>query len=268
MEYKGKMAKYSILKKDPIASKHLPTTYWYSECSLEELLKTFSSIYIKPDGGSLGKNIIRVKVIEGNMAQISFEDDTITVNKDEIAPMVKKFMRVDLKYIVQQGIDLATYKERPFDIRVVLQKPFDVWQVTLTSAKVAKMPDSVVTNVARGAKDYLLHQILSIHDQAQAMDPICSMRELIDLSHRTAAVLNSKIPLEILGLDLAIDKKGDLWIIEANVQPSCSKCQLVNDEISVKKYERAKKALYFPHLASGENKHYKTDKSRIKMLLK
>lgn len=260
MDYKGKLAKHLILKQDPITLKHLPITNWYSEKNFEDMLKRFSTIYIKPDVGSQGKNIVRVKIRKDNVVNISYDENNIIVAEKEIVAVLKKIIRDDTKYIVQQGIELATYNKHPFDIRVVLQKPYGTWQVTLTSAKVAKGPDSVVTNVAQGAKDYLLHEILKNYDQS--IDPICSMREIIDLSHRTAEILHKNIPLEILGLDLALDKKGDLWIIEANTHPACSKCKLVNDETSVDKYESAKMAVQ-----SGK-KYYKVDKAKIKRLNK
>ena len=89
------------------------------------------------------------------------------------------------KYFLQQGIDLATYRNCPFDIRMVLQKPNQVWRLTLTSAKVAQKEDAVVTNVARGAKDYPLQDILQKYDQRQ--NPLVTLRELVDLAHKLPA---------------------------------------------------------------------------------
>jgi hypothetical protein len=145
------------------------------------------------------------------------------------------------KYFLQQGIDLATYRNCPFDIRMVLQKPNKVWRLTLTSAKVAQKEDAVVTNVARGAKDYPLQDILQKYDQRR--NPLVTIRELVDLSHQIASVLGSAFPMKIIGLDMALDKKGKIWFLEGNNQPQCARCKLVNDKLAREKYEEARRWL-------------------------
>lgn len=232
------MRQYDILTKDPIVAQHLPETNWYHYKTLRNMLAKYSMIYLKPNDRSGGNGVIRIKLINNNRYAISFEKTTKTVDKINLVSSLKQIMINPPKYIIQQGIDLATYHNNPFDMRIVLQRVWGTWRITLSSAKVANSQDAIVTNVAKGAKDYLLHKVLQEYDQKQ--DFMVTFREIIDLSHQIASVLGNKLPITIAGLDMAIDKYGKIWFVESNEKPECGKCKLVNDVLSVEKYEQAR----------------------------
>jgi len=232
------MKQYKILAKDPIIDKHLPETHWYNYNTLRRMLNKYSVIYLKPNDKSSGNGIIRIKLIAKDKYTVSFEKTTMNVDKMNLGTALKKIITGRSKYIIQQGIDLATYKNNPFDMRVVLQKVSKTWRITLSSARVASDEDAVVTNVAKGARDYLLQQILYEYDQKK--DPMATFREVIDLSHQIANVLGNQLPIVIAGLDIAVDKYGQIWFIESNEKPDCARCKIVNDKLSVEKYEQAR----------------------------
>lgn len=232
------MKHYEILVKDPIIAKHLPETHWYGYSTLRSMLNKYSMLYLKPNNNSSGNGIIRIKLIGKDYYQVSFENTTIDVAKINLVTTLKKIIKGTPNYIIQQGIDLATYKNNPFDMRIVLQKVLKTWRITLNSAKVASAEDAIVTNVAKGAKDYLLQQIL--YDYDQKIDPMATFREILDLSHQIANVLGEQLPILIIGLDLAVDKQGKIWFIESNERPDCIRCKIVNDKLSVEKYEQAR----------------------------
>ncbi|GIQ66602.1 hypothetical protein PACILC2_51700 [Paenibacillus cisolokensis] len=139
---------------------------------------------------------------------------------------------------MQQGINLATYHGRPFDIRIVLQKPLKRWRVSLMSAKVAPSERSVVTNIAKGAKDINIIKVLKGIDQS--VDSYKVLRDLIDTSHQIAQLLGSQFPLKIVGLDMAIDKRGKIWFIEANTNPDNSGLDSLDREL-YRKYRESKR---------------------------
>ena len=232
------MKQYEILVKDPLVAQHLPETNWYNYATLRNMLNKYPIIYLKPNDASSGNGIIRIELINTDKYRISFEKNTMNVDKINLGSVLKKMMTGTQKYIIQQGIDLATYKNNPFDMRIVLQRVYRIWRTTLTSAKVATSQDAIVTNIAKGAKDYLLQDVLKSYDQKQ--DTMATFREIIDLSHQIANVLGNQLPLVIVGLDVAIDKNGKIWFIESNEKPECGRCKLVNDKLSVRKYEQAR----------------------------
>lgn len=234
---KTKLDKINALLTDPYISRHVPETMEYEEKNLWRMLRKHSTVYVKPVKGHMGLGIFRVKKFSEARYEISSANYIQQVKGNQLVPQVTALVG-DKDYFLQQGIDLATYKNCPFDIRIVMQRPCKVWRLTLSSAKVANREGAVVTNVAQGATDYPLDEILKKYDQRR--NPLSTFRELVDLSHQIASVLGSAFSMKIVGLDLALDKKGRIWFLEGNNQPQCARCKLVNDKMSREKYEDAR----------------------------
>lgn len=234
---RSKMIKTRILLKHPLLSKHVPETLWYNPVNLEHMLSLYDILYIKPNTGCQGNDVIRLQKGRGPDCLLSYNNTSKELSLpdavEELGPMTAR-----RRFILQQGIDLATYENCPFDIRMVMMKTYNTWGLTLTSAKVALREDAVVTNVSKGAQDYPLHEILQKYDQKK--DPLVAVRDLVNLAHQISRILGSKLPLRVIGLDMAIDKKGWVWFLEANTLPQCARCLLVNDEYSQKKFQEAK----------------------------
>ncbi|MDB4866661.1 MAG: hypothetical protein JWR03_994 [Cohnella sp.] len=226
--------------KDPIMRHYVPDTDWFEVSTLQKMLQTYACVYIKPDIGRKGTGIIRVKKLNDKKCEISYQQTTSLSSPDKVYSRIQKILNPNKKYIIQQGVDLATYQHRPFDVRVVLQKPLGRWRATLMSGKVAPHRSSIVTNVAKGAKDYNLYKLLKGIDQS--LDSSAIMRDLMDSSHQIAQILSSHFPLEILGLDMGIDKKGKVWFIEANTKPDCIGLEKFDRRL-YRKYVNAKKIM-------------------------
>ncbi|MFC5470662.1 YheC/YheD family protein [Cohnella suwonensis] len=225
---------------DPIMKHNVPDTEWFDRSSLRRMLRTYSLVYIKPDVGRKGNGIIRVKRLRAEEFEISYKQTTSLRSRDKVYSAIKELLNPDKEYIIQQGIDLATYRHRPFDVRVVLQKPLGKWRTTLMCAKLAPRRSSVVTNVSKGAKDYNLYRLLKGTDQRLNRSEI--IRNLIDVSKQIAQILGSHFPLKILGLDMGIDKRGNIWFIEANTKPDCQGLKKIDRRL-YRKYLRAKKIM-------------------------
>ncbi|WP_169306598.1 YheC/YheD family protein [Cohnella pontilimi] len=225
---------------DPFMKRYVPDTDWFGYDSLDKMMRRYDSVYIKPDVGRQGGGIIRVKKLSAKQWEISSKQTSSLFAPDKVYKQVKLLLNPKKKYIVQQGIDLATYHRCPFDVRVVLQKPLGYWRATLMSAKVAPRPSSLVTNVAKGAKDHNVYKVLRGLDQSLSSSNI--MRDLMDISHQTAQILNSRYSFKILGLDLAVDKNGKVWFIEANTMPDNAGLENV-DRSLYSKYLKARKLM-------------------------
>ena len=234
---RSKMKKTEALLEHPIIAQHVPETVWFDSLNLMEMLARHRVVYLKPNTGFQGNKVIRVKKVNESDCVLSYNNASKNIPLPGLSPELETIM-AKRKYIIQQGIDLATYKDCPFDIRMVMQKPYTTWELTLTSVKVAPREDAVVTNVARGAQEYQLNDILQIYDQRR--DPLVALRELVDLAHQIANILGARFPFRIIGLDMAIDKQGRPWFIEANTKPRCTGLNPVNDQISQQKYKAAK----------------------------
>jgi len=237
---RSKMKKGLPLMNDPFLKFYVPATDWLKPFSFRRMMESYSSVFIKPDIGRMGNGIIRVRNADAEQVEISSQKGTVLCPIDQAYATISEMLNPDKKYIVQQGIDLATYRGRPFDVRIVLQKPSGSWRATLMCAKVAPDKSSVVTNVAKGAKDYNLYQLLDKADQALNTSEI--IRDLMDISHQIAQILNLSFPLRIIGLDLAVDKKGKVWFLEANTKPDNVGLESIDRKL-YRKYLAAKKML-------------------------
>jgi hypothetical protein len=242
---RSKMKKAKPLIKDPIVTRYVPKTYWLHFSRLRRMLQTYSTVYIKPDKGRHGKGVIRVKKLNDSESEISYRQKsyrqkTKRVSSKKVIQEIKKIIHPRKKYIIQQGIKLATYHRRPFDVRLVLQKPLNRWRLTLMSAKIAPRRNSYVTNVARGAKEKNVVKFL--HQVDQPLNVLEVLRELIDVSHQIVQVLDSHFPLQIVGLDMGIDRKGKVWFIEANTKPDCTGMRKLDRKL-YRKYLEAKKLI-------------------------
>ncbi len=237
---RSKMKKSSPLMKDPIISRHVPETEWFHASSLRKMLQSYSTVYIKPDIGRKGNGIVRVRQRSRSECEISYSNRTVSCSIEEVYYELQKIMNPNKKYLIQQGIDLATYHGRPFDVRVVLQKPLNRWHLSWVSAKVARRKNSVVTNVAKGAKDVKINRVLRGIDQR--VNRMEVMRDLIDVSYQIVQILNSRFALKIVGLDMGIDKRGKIWFIEANTRPDFRGLGKL-DLQQYRKYREAKKLI-------------------------
>lgn len=236
----SKMKKGMPLIQDLALSRHVPETHWYNAKTLTRMLTAYPMLYIKPDKGSQGTGIIRVKRINNSESLISFKASSKKYLNTKIASEVAKRMLHGKKYIIQQGISLATYQKKPFDMRIVLQKPSNQWLLTWMSAKVAPRSDSIVTNVAKGACDAKIKEVLRGADQR--LDVPTVLKELSEVSYKIARKLGSRFPLRIVGLDMGIDKDGKVWFIEANTNPSFHGLKKF-DPVQYRRYLRAKKQI-------------------------
>lgn len=245
----NKMKYNEILLKDPWLSSYVPKTVWFSITALEDMLKTYPIVFIKPNSNHRGNGIIRVKNLSQQWGlfgekpsyelRYSYKDEVKTCNLNEVFNEVVNELNPDKKYIVQQGIDLATFDGLPFDLRILMHKPGNRWQISGWLARVAQK-EQIVTNHIRGAKVLTLDQVLNKNTHLNAFD---LTMKLGDLAQQISQVLGSYFDLRILALDMAVDKKGDLWFIEMNADPmfrkmfkEIDKKEMYDNIISTRKY--------------------------------
>lgn len=124
-------------------------------------------------------------------------------------------------YLIQRGINLCTYQNRPFDFRVHLHKNQDnVWVVSCMAAKVAGT-GSVTTHVRTGGTVIPGEELLQyLFGQQKEL----VSRRIREAAFRLATAIEeaNQAPLGELGLDMGIDTHGQVWMFEANSKPGRS----------------------------------------------
>ncbi|MFD0698837.1 YheC/YheD family protein [Paenibacillus sp. GCM10027628] len=215
----SKWTKYKILNRSEILRTHLPQTVWLKQRSFHRMIDKYGQVIIKPTGSYGGKGVICIKRIAPQSYQIHDgpHKNTFADKVNLYAHLKKKIHR---NYIVQERISLATVNGRPFDLRVMVQRHSNSpWQVTGKLAKIAgkgfivtniRMSSGKVVSVRQALKHSTLKN-MSISELIARMDKVAlASAEQLSLSYPS---------VRTMGVDMGLDIKGDIWIIEVNFVP-------------------------------------------------
>ncbi|MGE5704259.1 MAG: YheC/YheD family protein, partial [Clostridia bacterium] len=150
----NKWGVHQLLYPNPDVNQHIPETYTPPTLALmRSMLKKHPIVYLKPKNGSLGYGIIKVTRAAGGY-DVSYHNGSGNVKRrfQSVSSLYQHIFRNRRlsNYLIQQGIALCTYQNRPFDFRVHLHKnQQNEWVVSCMAAKVAGA-GSVTTHVRTG----------------------------------------------------------------------------------------------------------------------
>lgn len=213
----SKIEKTMACISNPILKSHIPETRIFSPEVLEEMLKRFSFVILKPDVGRKGYGVISVRK---NPRGVLIHYETQEIEYADIWEGMRliKDMSDEKTYLVQQGIELLKIAKRPLDVRVSMQKPYSEWRFTGIAARLAG-PGKVVTNRSSGGE--IIPFACALAQCGVCPDNILKVRESIkQISLNAAKVLNGKYRgLRELGIDIGLDQSLFPWIFEINTRP-------------------------------------------------
>lgn len=121
------------------------------------------------------------------------------------------------RWIVQPYLHLYTADHRPFDIRVLTQKNGQgEWEVVGKAIRLGHL-GGLTSNLHGGGTGVGFIPFIRQHYPEQEK----AIHEQIDeLGRKIPPLLESAHgPLLELGIDIGVDRKGDIWIIEVNSKP-------------------------------------------------
>jgi len=214
---------HQIMMTNPELHQYLPETRELTQDIFEHMLIKYPVLYLKPGNGSLGMGIIRVSSeSNGGLKYVVHRRKRIRGQAESAKQLMSKTKayRSDRPYIVQQGIALATFRGRPFDLRIIFQKNGQgKWQISKKFVRLAP-PGSSVANLSSGG---------SVETSRKVMNALFKNKEIIEkknqeiynfcLTLANTLELSSGQIFGELGLDIGIDKHGELWLIEVNSKP-------------------------------------------------
>ena len=121
-----KMSVARILGKEAGLRQYLPETrHFKGPETITGLLSDYSSVFLKPVGRSLGLGVIKVTKAADGSFEINYRHKNENfIKQGSLETLLKNLNEVmgNRTYLVQQGIILAKYQDRPFDLRVTVQK--------------------------------------------------------------------------------------------------------------------------------------------------
>lgn len=217
---------FEWLRRSQITKRYIPSTHkWSPQLSLKKSLNRHRLLYLKPVKGKAGKGIMRISKVQNDKLPyrltVQFDRQSQTMKyKDtlKLRSIVKQYIG-DERYIVQQGIWLAEYEQRPFDIRVLVQKNVrGQWSITGVGARVAGNM-SITTHVPRGGSIDSPHKLLNTAFDSETAKRIMARIRRTSLLIAKQIEKASKQYLGEMSMDLGIDKRGRIWFFEANSKP-------------------------------------------------
>ncbi|WII38026.1 YheC/YheD family protein [Paenibacillus thiaminolyticus] len=215
---------------DERTARWLPKTMLYSERNLRSMLATYPLIYAKPSNGTGGMGVVRIQAKQGRYEvwgrKRSFGLRNVRLrHQGEVVRWLAHWTRSQRirngSFVLQQGIDTELLPERTADARVLHQKNGEGKWVTTGMAIRVGTPRSPNSNLAgqRGSAALPFLPFMEKHfglEQAKAIEEECRC-----VAQRLTEVIEDKIgSLFELGIDLAVDKAGKIWLLEVNPKPS------------------------------------------------
>jgi glutathione synthase/RimK-type ligase-like ATP-grasp enzyme len=197
----------------------IPPTLLFNKKNVTRILDKYSVVYFKPVRGSCGADIYRIEQPSAGEYTLQKDSNKMTyVSEDDLYEDLKKRSK-GKKFLLQKGIDMADTNGDPFDLRVMVQKTNEgQWVTTAVFTKIGKA-GKVVNNYHQGGRLSTFKETMEgagftdveIEDMQSKLERLgedvgnCFDRHLSGFRE--------------LGLDVAIDKKGRMWILEVNTKP-------------------------------------------------
>ena len=190
-----------------------PPTALYTPNTLASYLRKFKYAILKPRLGHLGYKVLLVSqdtqgyhLYQGSKypvsSYVSFEDLTAKL-KEAISP----------NFLVQRFIPLASLEGKIFDLRCLVQKDGQSsWTVTGLVSRVA-LSYSYITNISQAI---LPGEVVL----EQAFPHSNLLAQIKEISIKGAQIAEQSLgSLGEISVDLGLDDRGQIWIIELNGKP-------------------------------------------------
>jgi hypothetical protein len=217
---------FQWLRKSRTTRPFIPTTRrMLTREGLGKMMIKHRFLYLKPVSGKAGKGIMTIQLQPEKTLpyrlKIQADKRSITYNCGTIRKLWVRIKKesVGERYIAQQGIQLASFNERSFDLRALVQKnQRGQWDISGIGARIAGSM-SITTHVPRGGSiDDPEKLLISAFGEEEA-------RRLLIKTRSTALTIARQIErgsghsLAEMSMDLGVDQEGGIWFFEANAKP-------------------------------------------------
>jgi hypothetical protein len=211
----------SLLNEENLKSFLPETIYQPTFEDIETMVSHFKHVYIKPANGSLGFGIYQVVASEKEEAfYCRYQDGE--ENRLQKFTSLKKLVQYLFKqnklerYLIQQGIDLIRYDNRPLDFRIHTNRDHEgTWRMTALAAKIAGR-GSVTTHLNNGGMVKTLEELFPEKRKREELNT--RLEEAVILLSNALAEKTEGFIGEI-GFDIGLDRAGQIWLFEANSKP-------------------------------------------------
>ncbi|GGE72986.1 YheC/YheD family protein [Priestia taiwanensis] len=228
---------HHLISEHELLKAYLPkTTLVDTPQTILTTLQKKKKLLLKPASGAGGRGIYLFTFKKGNIhVHTQKGEELITKTFEEKAFI--RFLTVLLKkrtYITQPFLSLQDVTNCPFDLRLFLQKnKHGKWITRGVGVRKGK-EDHLVSNLSAGAsiipykewkRQYTPREVLLIEDAIQTISRILPLH-----------LENTSSPLFELGIDIGIDQKCAIWLLDINSKPGRKVLLTINPPIKEELY--------------------------------
>ncbi|TLS49029.1 hypothetical protein FE782_27525 [Paenibacillus antri] len=216
---RSKYWKHRAMMKSAALAPSLPETRRLGREAFRSMLDRHRHVIVKPVGAWGGDGVVSVSAEGDRGYEVRSGKSRKTFDGTDSAYAYLRKLSKGRSHIVQQRIPLATVNGKPFDLRVMVQrKKGSPWVVTGKLAKVAGA-GFLITNVRRSGGKVISYPDAFRRSNIRGASMTETERRIDALAVAAAEQLERYYPVRICGLDVGLDDKGGVWIIEANFTP-------------------------------------------------
>jgi hypothetical protein len=205
---------------------------------IENSLRLFSSVYLKPDALSKGKGIFKISKDSNNLYRVEYrspeENHIVNLRKlSDLNSLMEQYIDKGGGYIIQQEIKKALFRGNPFDFRFLFQKDYKgTWQPSGVAGRIAA-PNSIITSPRSGGRveDFSIVLKESFNEDISSRGGL--YEDVVYYGREICRAIEDEFGTCLeLGLDMTIDINKKIWVIEVNGKPlKVSLKRLNNPEI-------------------------------------
>ncbi|WP_285767666.1 YheC/YheD family protein [Peribacillus sp. SI8-4] len=228
----GKWEVYQTLKKHPLLQAFFPETVQVS--ASEEIighLECLDKIIIKPEFGAGGTGIYLLSKNDDGTLVSTTKKGTKYDRQFTSTSQLNKWLQQLLKrykYLCQPYLELCNQENEPFDLRILLQKNEKNQWVERGRGIRTGQKDGITSNLATGGEALTLDTFIKKNPETISIAVEQKIQHILrTLPAETEAMFER---LFELGIDLGIDKKGQLWILDINSKPGRKIIQALQPE--------------------------------------
>lgn len=231
---------YSKLSKYPEMEQYLPDTIVYESFKdVKAMLSKYNHIFLKSFHGASGIEVMSIERINRQYEINYFLKDHKRIaikNLSELEKIIKEFF-YKKEFIIQQGIRLLKYDGHKMDLRILIQRDkCGQWKVTAYLSRLAK-EGTPITNNCIGGELVNYDKIYDALVNEINENTLPTKEELGGETINIASYIEKAYGrLGEIGMDIAIDEKGKIWFIEANLGPANTSPPELDEKETSNKY--------------------------------
>jgi hypothetical protein len=209
-----------ICTSDTFKKHLLPTAYFEGIHSIIAMLEKYQTVMIKPLNGKGGKEITKLsKLIQHTGYALINSDKAVNYIPQKRILGVLHQLTKGKKYIIQRWVDIRSIDNQVFDIRTLAQKNHQGEWITAGFGVREGGEQAITSNLASGGQPLLIQPYLN--KQFSAEQAAALYTKIEDISTQLPSFLEQCYGRRFaeLGIDLAIDRTGELYILEVNIKP-------------------------------------------------